>query len=295
MVVQVQAQDKGLKLVDETAGAPLPAVLADENRLRQVLINLLGNAIKFTDEGQVTLRASADAVAGHVQLEVADTGIGIAPEKQAELFEKFKQVDSSFTRRHGGSGLGLAISRLLVEMMGGRVELTSAGEGLGTTVRFSVPVDAPEADQPHRAVRETLAVAGPSGGPRLLVVDNDPRFRKYAREVLAEQGYAVLTAGTVPDALDAVERFHPALALVDWALPVSPSKAYGDGIDLLATLQQRHALPGILVTGHDPEAALLQLQKRGLTPLPPVLRKPVDAASLAAAVQKQLHMIAHRG
>jgi len=288
MVVQVQAQEKELQLVDETASVPLPAVRADENRLRQVLINLLGNAVKFTEEGWVTLRASTEGVPGHVLIEVEDTGIGIPPEKQEGLFEKFKQVDSSFTRRHGGSGLGLAISRRLVEMMGGRIELESAGEGLGTTVRFSVPIYALAEDRPHRADQETLTIGGPADGTRLLVVDNDPVFRKYLKELLGQEGFAVVTAASFPDALDAAERFHPAAAIVDWALPVSPSRAYGDGIDLLATLRQRFSLPGVLVTGHDPEKACEHFDKRGLAPRPPVLRKPVDPAQLRAALQKLL-------
>lgn len=139
-VVAVQAEAKKLKLVDETLGQELPAVVADQHRVRQILINLLGNAVKFTDAGRVTLRARPDRAHGHLLFEVQDTGIGIPPGKQAKLFEKFTQVDSSFTRRHGGSGLGLAICRRLVEMMGGYIELESRGEGTGTTVRFTLPL-----------------------------------------------------------------------------------------------------------------------------------------------------------
>lgn len=287
-VVSVQADEKQLKLVDETAGRELPAVCADENRLRQVLINLLGNAVKFTDEGWVTVRAHTDRVPGHVQVEVQDTGIGIPAEQQAVLFEKFKQVDTSFTRRHGGSGLGLAICRRLVEMMGGRIELESSGQGLGTTVRFTVPLDAPVEDEPHLARQEALRVAGRREGVRVLVVDNDPVFRKYVREVLAREGFAVVTAASFPDGLDAAERFRPALAVVDWALPVSPSLAYGDGIDLLATLRHRFSLSAILVTGHDPAKALAQAEKRNLNPPPRVLQKPLRSEVLLDAAHQLL-------
>jgi CheY-like chemotaxis protein len=223
-----------------------------------------------------------------VLVEVQDTGIGIPPDRQADLFEKFKQVDSSFTRRHGGSGLGLAISRRLVEMMGGRIELESSGPGLGTTVRFTIPLDTRVEDRAHRADRETLPIAGPPEGARILVVDNDPAFRNYLQQLLSREGFAVVTAGAYADALDAAERFHPAVAVVDWALPVSPSLAYGDGIDLIATLRRRFSLRVILVTGHDPVAATAQLEKHKLTPAPPVLRKPVDAATLLTTVQKLL-------
>ena len=287
-VVSVQAEEKKLKLVDETAGRDLPPVRADENRLRQVLINLLDNAVKFTAQGAITLRAHTDRVPGHVLVEVQDTGVGVPAEQQAGLFEKFKQVDSSFTRRHGGSGLGLAICRRLVEMMGGQIELKSPGEGRGTTVRFTIPLDVPVEDEPHRARQEALRSAGPSEGVRVLVVDNDPGFRKYAQEVLVREGFAVVTAANFPDALDAVERFRPALAMVDWALPVSPSRAYGDGIDLMASLRQRFSLPAVLVTGHDPARARDQLSARNLKPLPPVLRKPLRAEELLDAVRQLL-------
>ncbi|MBI4466740.1 MAG: response regulator [Acidobacteria bacterium] len=293
-VVAVQAEEKQLKVVDETTGQTLPALRADENRLRQVLINLLGNAVKFTDRGWVTLRADAERVAGHLVVEVQDTGIGIPPEKQADLFEKFKQVDTSFTRRHGGSGLGLAISRRLVEMMGGRIELESPGQGLGTTVRFSIPLDARVEDRPHRAEREVLEVAGPPDGARVLVVDNDPAFRKYVKELLTREGFAVITAATFADALDAAERFHPAVGVVDWALPVSPGLVYGDGIELIAALRQRHTLPAVLITGHELADALEALRRRKLAPPPPVLHKPLEPATLLDTVHKLLRTPARR-
>ncbi len=287
-VVSVQADEKRLRIVDETAGQALPLVRADANRLRQVLINLLGNAVKFTDQGWITLRAHTDRIPNHVLIEVQDTGIGIPKERQADLFEKFKQVDTTFTRRHGGSGLGLAISRRLVEMMGGRIELESPGRGLGTTVRFSVPVDLPVEDQPHRPDRETLFISGPTDGVRVLVVDNDPGFRKYLRDLLAREGFAVVTAASAADALSAAELFHPSVALVDWALPTSSGLAYGDGIDLIASFRQQFTLPALLMTGHDPAGAIAQLQKRNLSPLPPVLHKPLTPKTLLAAIQRVL-------
>jgi len=293
-VTAVQADEKKLKLVDETGGAALPPVRADENRLRQVLINLISNAIKFTDEGWVTLRADPARVPGHVFIEVQDTGIGIPPEKQGELFEKFKQVDTSFTRRHGGSGLGLAISRRLVEMMGGRIELESRGIGLGTTVRFTVPVHALVEDRPHRAESEALEVAGPADGVRLLVVDNDPTFRKYLKELLVREGFAVVTTGGFADALDAAERFHPALAIVDWVLPVSPGSVYGDGLELIAALWQRQGLPSVLISGYEQGTVEEALTRRKLAPRPPLLRKPVESGALLAALQKVLRSPARR-
>jgi len=290
-VVKVQADAKGLKLVDDTA-AELPAVHGDPHRLRQILINLLGNAAKFTDEGWVSLRARADRVAGHVLIEVQDTGVGIPQEKQAVVFEKFKQVDTSFTRRHGGSGLGLAISRRLVEVMGGVIRLESPGSGLGTTVRFTIPIHVHVEDRPHRAKYDTLRIAGPANGSRILVVDNDPGFRKYLKQVLAREGFAVVTTGTFADALDAAERFRPVVALVDWVLPVSTALAYGNGIDLISVLHNRFALPSVLVTGHEPDTAAVELVRRDLHPLPPILRKPIEPPVLLATLQKVLSRLA---
>ncbi|HEY3129635.1 MAG TPA: protoglobin domain-containing protein [Acidobacteriota bacterium] len=134
----VQAEQKSVKLIDKTDSIALPTVWGDSERLKQVFINIIGNAVKFTDRGSVTVNAQVDDK--FVEFKVEDTGVGIAKERQAELFEKFKQVDSSLKRRYGGSGLGLAISKHLVERMGGKIQLHSEGLGLGTTVTFTIPV-----------------------------------------------------------------------------------------------------------------------------------------------------------
>ncbi|MBI4455309.1 MAG: hypothetical protein HY644_05350 [Acidobacteria bacterium] len=134
----LQAEQKSVQLKDGTDPIKLPRVWGDPERFKQVLINIIGNAVKFTDHGQVMVSTRLDD--GYLQFEVKDTGIGIAKEKQAELFEKFKQVDTSLTRRYGGSGLGLVISKHLVERMGGKIELHSEGLGFGTTVTFTIPI-----------------------------------------------------------------------------------------------------------------------------------------------------------
>lgn len=138
-LTSVQAEQKAVRLVDTTDSVDLPKVWADPERLKQVLINVVGNAVKFTDQGKVNVGARIED--NFVHFKVQDTGIGIAKEKQTELFDKFKQVDSSLKRRHGGSGLGLAISKHLVEGMGGNIQLHSDGLGLGTTVDFTLPID----------------------------------------------------------------------------------------------------------------------------------------------------------
>jgi signal transduction histidine kinase len=148
-LVALQAAEKGLRLRNETAAAALPVVWADEMRLRQVLLNLLNNAVKFTPEGSITIRAQTDeAVPGGlddrpprlVRLEIEDTGIGIPAEKRDSAFEEFVQLDQIESRKFRGAGLGLAISRRLVELMGGRIGLESGSSGRGTLAWLTVPV-----------------------------------------------------------------------------------------------------------------------------------------------------------
>ena len=133
----VQAREKGLELRSPNLSAEL-LVQADEARLRQILVNILGNAVKFTKEGSVSVSVSAPEGSPYVDIEVRDTGIGIPLKKREFLFQKFSQADASTTRKYGGSGLGLVIVKELVEMMGGTVSIDSPGEGQGTLVSISI-------------------------------------------------------------------------------------------------------------------------------------------------------------
>jgi signal transduction histidine kinase len=160
MLVQPQATARGVRLVDPRAGEASVAYVGDEHRVRQVLLNLLANAVKFTPAGgQVTVTAVAvpaagppearlpdvpDAARGWVALQVADTGIGIAPEQQARIFEPFVQVDASRTRTSGGPGLGLAVARRLAELMDGALTVRSA-PGAGATFTLWLPAADPAA------------------------------------------------------------------------------------------------------------------------------------------------------
>jgi len=276
-VIALHAANKHLTLVDETEQASLPLVMGDRVRVKQVLINLVSNAVKFTEQGWVTLRAQAHPERGYLEIEVQDTGVGIPPDKQTLLFEKFRQVDSSFTRQHGGSGLGLAISRKMVEMMGGRIKLFSAGRGCGTTVTFSMPLSRKAQDPVHVAGKEGLAAVGNEGGVRVLVVDNDPEFRLYLKTLLAKHGYYVLGAATADDAVDAARRFRPQFVTVDMALPQRPGAEFGDGADLVSQLQTgalTRELFCFVVTGYDPAEAQERLAALHVTP--EIWQKPID-------------------
>jgi signal transduction histidine kinase len=139
-LIAVQAIEKNLKIRDGTLEVDLPRIYADEVRLRQVLLNLLMNAVKFTRKGTVTLRAVPSSPAGFLRLEVEDTGVGVPKGMREMVFQKFAQANPSQSRRQEGSGLGLAISRKLVELMGGNIGLTSGPGGLGTLVWFTLPM-----------------------------------------------------------------------------------------------------------------------------------------------------------
>ncbi len=152
-LVMVQATEKRIALRDETLGRNLPWVRGDVVRLRQVLLNVLQNAVKFTQQGSVTVRAHTEDA--HLLIQVVDTGIGVPEDKQDAVFQKFVQADPSHSRRLGGTGLGLSISRKLVEMMGGRIGLESEGRGKGTTVWFTLPLARPAGTAPT-AQKEAL-------------------------------------------------------------------------------------------------------------------------------------------
>jgi CheY-like chemotaxis protein/anti-sigma regulatory factor (Ser/Thr protein kinase) len=265
-------------------------VIADPARAKQILINLLGNSVKFTDKGWITLRGRSFPERGFVELEIQDTGIGIAPSKQQHLFEKFHQLDSTFTRQQGGSGLGLSICRSLVEMMGGRIKVASAGLGCGTTVMFSLPVRRERDDVVHVKSKEALMATGDESGARVLVVDNDPEFRHYFKTLLTKHGYYVLTAATADDGLDAAHRFRPQVVIVDLALPQRPGAELGDGADLVAQLQTSALIREtycFMVTGYEPADVRERLTLLQVTP--EIWQKPLEGEKFLARLEELLH------
>ncbi len=191
-IYAVNADEKGLELMARV-GPGVPAMVrGDAARLRQILLNLIGNAIKFTDSGEVVVEAYCDPAAAHedqVSFAVSDTGIGIPADKLQAIFDRFAQVDSSTTRRYGGTGLGLAISRRLVERMDGRLNVESrVGEGSTFTFTAKLPATSalPQAE-PDPGV-------GALRGVRVLVIDDNSTNRLILRETLLAQGAIVVEA-----------------------------------------------------------------------------------------------------
>jgi signal transduction histidine kinase/CheY-like chemotaxis protein len=234
-IVRHSAAVKGLSLAVET-GDSLPNRLAgDEPRLRQILLNLLNNAIKFTPAGGVTVSLRHESVsASHDRLRfsIVDTGIGIPAAKQDRIFERFSQVDRSTSRRYGGSGLGLAICKQLVELMGGRIGVESE-PGRGSTFWFSVTLPrAREAGASSLSPSERPALrAGPK---RILLAEDVEINQEIARTILDNAGYEVDVVSNGAEAVAAVRNGAYDLVLMDVQMPV---------MDGIAATRQIRALP----------------------------------------------------
>jgi two-component system, sensor histidine kinase len=227
-LLATQAHDKDLYLrveADDCGWAMLDPV-----RLRQILFNLIGNAVKFTAHGGVTVRLKAAGEGDERKLtfEIADTGIGIAPETQDRLFERFRQADGSATRRFGGSGLGLAIARGLAEQMGGAIRLDST-PGEGST--FEVVIAAPVCEAPvARTEDEDDALLG---GLRALVVEDNATNRLIATRMLEHLGASVTTADDGAQGVEAVKRQGFDLIFMDIQMPVMDGLAASAAIRAL--------------------------------------------------------------
>ena len=215
-LLAVRAREKHLELtVDVTPDVP-HLVRGDPTRVRQVLMNLIGNAIKFTEQGEVAVSAvvaGGDTNRASVRFRVCDTGIGISEDQLASIFREFSQADASMTRRYGGTGLGLAISRKLVALMGGELTVTSEvgrGSEFGFTLSFPIAAAAPQA--------QTGSATTSLGGRRLLVVDDNETNRRILRDMLGAEGIAVHEAPRADAGLDALRRGVQAGAPYDLAI-----------------------------------------------------------------------------
>jgi two-component system, sensor histidine kinase len=244
-----RAIEKGLTLrYDVTPDVP-DHVVGDWIRLQQVLINLVGNALKFTDQGRVVVTVDLESRtedAAMLHIGVSDTGIGVPTDRQDAIFEAFTQADGSTARSHGGTGLGLTISRRFVEMMGGRLWLDSH-PSRGSTFNFTVRVDVPQ--RPMEVARpsaETRPVNGPAGGLRILLAEDNRVNRFLAVRLLEKAGYRVDTATNGKAALEALDRDRFDLALMDLQMPEM------DGMEATARIRERERATG----GHLPIIAL---------------------------------------
>ncbi|HTJ80256.1 MAG TPA: ATP-binding protein, partial [Polyangiaceae bacterium] len=223
----LRAQEKGIELICHVPREIPTQLVGDAQRLRQVLINLLGNAIKFTSAGEVVVRArevSRTEERVVLAISVSDSGIGIPEHKQRTIFEAFTQADGSTTRKFGGTGLGLTISARLAEMMGGKLSVTSDGE-TGSTFELLVPFDFVEGERDRLT---TLPVE--LRGLSVLAVDDHPGSREVLREILASAGAKPRVVATEAEAAAALAESPAAVLVVDQSVG-------GDGIEVARRLR----------------------------------------------------------
>ncbi|OLC37612.1 MAG: hypothetical protein AUH75_12000 [Gemmatimonadetes bacterium 13_1_40CM_4_65_7] len=236
-LLAVRAREKHLELLADVTPEVPRAVRGDPTRLRQVLMNLIGNAIKFTEQGEVVVSVTTALAADDiVQLRFAirDTGIGIAPEHVDAVFREFTQADSTMTRRYGGTGLGLAISQRLVRLMGGEIALTSQLER-GSEFSFTLAFPA-EIAPPSRVVG-TAAL----GGRRMLIVDDNQTNRRILREMLGAEGIKVDEVATAAEGLEALRRGARKRAPYDLAI-LDVQMPDMDGFQLATAVRQDQTL-----------------------------------------------------
>ncbi|MDO8379876.1 PAS domain-containing hybrid sensor histidine kinase/response regulator [Phenylobacterium sp.] len=273
---QPQAEAKGLELVFETDGVLPDHLMADPDRLRQILFNLIGNAVKFTEAGSVRLKVAYAPDLQRLHLFVADTGAGMDASQTARLFQRFSQVDAASTRKHGGTGLGLAICKGLAEAMGGGVGVEST-PGRGSV--FHVYLRAPVTDLAGSA--ELASEAAPADDLRVLVVDDNDVNRELARLLLESFGVQVSEARDGEQALALAQAGPVDLILMDIRMP---------RLDGPATLRRLRAQPGpnqgvpVLAFSADAdlEGAPWAHEFDGL------VRKPIVAADLLAEIGRCL-------
>ncbi len=292
----VRAQKKGLELVCHVQPDVTDALVGDAGRLRQILLNLVGNAIKFTESGEVVVRVDVvpnAASAGEVSLRftVRDTGIGIPKEKQERIFLAFEQEDASTTRKYGGTGLGLTIAARLAALMAGRITVESE-PGRGSTFAFTArfgrqphppvvarPQDPATAGPPH--VRQLIPVSVPAAAPLRILAAEDNEFNaQLLEQLLVRRGHHVQLASNGRQALSMAEESSVDLMLLDVHMPEL------DGFQVIKAIRERERSAG----GHLPVIALTARSRKEdrerciAAGMDGFLTKPIQAASLWAAI-----------
>ena len=278
--VMLKAQDKGLELLFDIGTDVPTGLLGDPLRLGQVLSNLLSNALKFTEHGEITLaiRREQDSEAGTwLRFEVSDTGIGLSAEQCAKLFQAFTQADSSTSRKYGGTGLGLTICKRLVDLMGGEIGVDSV-PGVGSTFHFRVPFRL-------QATQRELRIDGDDIlGMPILVVDDNASAREIFHSMLGALRFDVATACDAADAIRQLEEAYACgrpyrLVIMDWMMP---------GMD---GVQAVHAIRGDQRIGETPLFVMVTaysrdelLERLGDTPVDGVLVKPVTPSTLLDSI-----------
>jgi signal transduction histidine kinase/CheY-like chemotaxis protein len=291
-LMTVRADERGLSLSLEISPDVPNALIGDPNRLWQILVNLLGNALKFTEKGSVKLRVDAEGPAkgGLLRFDVVDTGIGISADKTAMIFERFTQADSSTTRKYGGTGLGLAISRGLAELMGGRLDCVSEvgkGSTFSVTALFEIQKDM-DGREPAEPLVATIPPALSSGsllGRRILIAEDSEYNLLLMKAYLEDCGFELDFAPNGEVTVEKVLAHPPDLVLMDLQMPVM------DGLEATRAIraweERTHArpIPILALTAHAGEEESAKSLEAGCTSH---LTKPVKRAVLLEAIAQCL-------
>jgi signal transduction histidine kinase/DNA-binding response OmpR family regulator/HAMP domain-containing protein len=291
--VVVQPMLKAGVALEQQIDPKLPLVFSDEEKIRQILLNLLSNAAKFTEQGQVTVRATHDD--GRVLVVVQDSGIGIPLDAQERIFDEFQQVDGSTTRKYGGTGLGLSISRKLARLLGGDIEVLSL-EGQGATFTFSLPVRfqgagvLQDASAPAPAIRDAAPPSEPAPGtdaqpgrrklddwPLVLTIDDDANTLYLLEETLTGAGYIVAQALNAEDGLRMARQLRPAAITLDVMMPLVDG---WQALHELSTDPETQHIPVVMLTMVDNRAVGYQLGAAAY------LVKPLDENAILAALKR---------
>lgn len=279
-ILRLAAESKNLELVARIDPGLPSSLSGDPGRLQQVLINLLGNAVKFTEKGSVELEMKSQALGDgrhRVLISVSDTGIGITPEQQQRIFQAFTQADASTTRRFGGTGLGLSISSQLVRMMGGTLEVASK-PGSGSTFSFALEMQA--ASVPIPVLPE--GVEKPIRALRILVAEDNEVNSVLMQRVLARAGHSVVPVGNGKLAVEALKAESFDVVLMDVHMPEL------DGLEATQAIRTRETVEG----GHVPIVALTALAIKGdadrciAAGMDAYLTKPLNTAALTELLSR---------
>ncbi len=279
-MMALQAQEKGLELACSVASDVMPALIGDPHRLRQIFLNLLGNAIKFTNQGRVDLRVMNDPDAnepGVLRFIVSDTGIGIPPHKQELIFEQFAQADTSVTRKYGGTGLGLSICKQFVELMGGRIWVDSQ-PGRGSAFSFTAKL----ARQPPLAQPAMDSVLN-LHGVRTLIADDNATNCLILREALSAWGAVVTEVMDGQAALNELRRAEAAghgyqLMLLDCLMPEM------DGFEVIERFKETSNLTGVTVMVLTSDSCSSDIARSYRLGLGGYLVKPIRRVDLQKAI-----------